>query len=668
MKDIIEKDVDIFLEILEYYKNFSSILINEILLESSFELPEQYANNIISWICVNEGIHLLNRSGENKDELYHTKQIISKFSPYCSEDEFIKLEGFIYNYRDKDDVDTLKRRIDTNSKGNEYHVYWHYWGEIQYSLLPYICKEKLSIKSKNLIPVLERRFKNVYLRHQKSESHGGFVSSTISPKAHLFSDKTWVKIIANKNVEKRRNSKWIETKGGFYESTVDQFASTFGKVAEKNPTRFAKLALSLPDNTDILYINQVFKLIGLNECPNIDVKESNWEPITIETSELIINKFEYALSDSYCAKTLCTSIKNRSKENWSISILEKISKLAIEHPHPGENEIIVWNEDDKEMKTFNMLWSSSINCVRGSAAETIGSILWERKELLKMFRSAVNSLVVDKNPSVRLSAINCLSPIYNIDRTMSENLTMSVLNNDFRIATHPYSRQLVYLMYKRYKDELNNIIEKMFFSEDKDVCKEGAYFIANFYIRYGELRNLLYSKSKLNDSQKYSIILCAINLFDIEEYKDKCNEILTLFLDEDNENGDLYNRLFWDKKIDIIRDKDLLHKMLKQKVSKKVINYFIKYLEDSDKGVLEFSEVVFELCKSIIVNLKKQSSTLEYKLYGVEGSISNLLMSLYEKSIGTDEVNEKCLDILDLMFENGIGNLRRKLSDAIIDY
>ena len=52
----------------------------------------------------------------------------------------------------------------------------------------------------------------------------------------------------------------------------------------------------------------------------------------------------------------------------------------------------------------------------------------------------------------------------------------------------------------------------------------------------------------------------------------------------------------------------------------------------------------------------------------MESNISNLIMLLYEKTIGIDEINKKCLDILDLMFEYGIGNLRRKLSDVIKDY
>lgn len=666
MKDIIEKDVYAFLEILKIYENSQAMLINEILLESSIKLDEKYADYIISWISANNGIHFLNRSGQKKDELYYTKKIISKFSPYCSNNEFIKLENLIYNYHERNEIEILKDRIETNTQGNELYVYWHYWGEIQYSLLPHLCYNRLSIKSKNLIPVLERRFKNTYLRHQKSKSHGGFVSSTISQNAHLFSDKTWIDIIINKKVEDRKGSRWIETEGGFFESTVEQFARTFGMVGENDPTRFINLAINLPNNIDNSYIYQIFKLIGLKESTNMEKFE--WRPCPVEIAEKVISKYQDALYDVDCAKSLCISIKNRSNENWSIKTLEKISKLAVLHPHPRENEIVVGDENDKDMQTFDTLWTNSYNCVRGTAAETIGSILWERKELIDLFRETIEILVEDKHPAVRLSAINCLCPIYNIDRNMSERLTIKLLNSDFRIAAHYSSRQLVYLMYKRHKEELNNIIEKMFFSEDKDVSKAGAVFATNIYIRYDKLENLIFTEDRLNDNQKYGIILSAINLFNKEEYKDKCNKILNLFLDEDNENGDLYNRLFWDKKIDIIKDKDLVLKILNRKVSRKVINYFVEYLENYDDGILEFSEIIFELCKSIIENIKDISNISDYNLYGIEGGISNLLMSLYDKSIDIDHINEKCLDMLDMMFENSIGNLRVKLNNAIMDY
>lgn len=668
MKNIIANNVDMFLQILDYYKDSDSILINEILLESALELPKQYADDIINWIITNDGVHLLNRSGEKIDELYYTKQIISKFSPYCSKNVYIKLENFIYNYHEKDEVETLKYRIKTNSSKPGYHTYIHYWGEIQYSLLSYIYEDGLSTKSKKLIPVLKRRFKNVYLRHQKGESYGGFVTSTISPNAHLFSDKTWFKIITNKNILRRNKSKWNEAKGVVYESSIEQFSTTFGTVAQNNLIRFAKLVLTLPDDIDISYIYQIFKLIGINKCPKSDVNEKNWNPISIETCELIINKFKYALDDKNCARELCNSIAKRNEDNWSIDILKIISKLAKEHPNPEEDEVVVWDENDKEMKSFDMLWTSSINCVRGCAAEAIGRLLLEKEELLELFNSAIQSLLVDKNPAVRLSAINCIYSIYYINKDMSGNLFISLLSRDFRIGAHPYGRKLICLMYKKYKNELDKIIEKMFFSDDEDVCKTGAALVAYFYIKYEEFKNLLYGENELNKNQKHSVLSVSIDLFSEESYKARCNELLNLFLDEDDENSNLYNRLFWDKKIDIVKDKKLVCKLLRKKVSKRIINDFIEYLEDNDKRILEFSKIIFELCESIIDNLKKESLDYEYSLYGVEASISNLLMSLYEKTVNIYDLNQKCLDILDLMFESGIGNLRRRLNDVIKDY
>lgn len=667
MKDIIEKDVDVFLQILDKYKSSDSILINEILLESSLLLPIEYANDIIYWICENNGMHFFNKSGENKDELYHTKQIIIKFSKYCSEDAFKKLEKIIYEYQEKDRSEILRNRIKTNSQRNGYHVYWHYWGEVQYSLLPCFFYEALSLNSRNLIKVLKRRFNNVYLKHQKSESYGGSVTSKISPNANLFSDKTWRKIIINKDIEKKENTKWIRSKNVFYETSMEQFAVTFGRVAEYNPSRFAKLLLTLPNNIDIYYINEIFRLIGIKEWQNTSKDKSDWIPISLELAEALINKFKHRLNDRNCAKTLCKSIINRSNESWSNNILEIISKLAILDQTYVNNDIIS-DEDLNEAKTFEILWTKSINCVNGSAAEAIGSILSYRKELIDIFMPTIELLVKDKRPEVRLASISCLYSMYYIDKPRAEKLIVTLFNSDFRIASHPISKQLVYLMYTKYDAILDNIIEKMFCSGEKYVCEAGANIVANIYMQYGKLDKLIFSIDKLNENQKRSIVLVAISLFNRESYTEKCKKILELFLDEDNEIGYLYNSLFFEKKIYIARDKELLIKMLKSNISSKIINYFIEYLEDYDESVIDYSEIVFELCRSIIAKSKEGSNALQYNLYGIEVSISNLIMSLYEKSIGIDEINEECLDILDLMFENSIGRLRKKLSDSIKDY
>lgn len=52
-----------------------------------------------------------------------------------------------------------KDRINTNKENKDSRVYWSFWGDFQYQILQCIPNERLLSKDKDLLNVLERRFK-----------------------------------------------------------------------------------------------------------------------------------------------------------------------------------------------------------------------------------------------------------------------------------------------------------------------------------------------------------------------------------------------------------------------------------------------------------------------------------------------------------------------------
>ena len=80
---------------------------------------------------------------------------------------------------------------------------------------------------------------------------------------------------------------------------------------------------------------------------------------------------------------------------------------------------------------------------------------------------------------------------------------LSSFEGDIKIMAQRNLYQIVHLI---YKDRLNNLLSKMFYSKDKDVCKMGASYICNLNIWQGNFNELIFSEGEFNTQQKKGII------------------------------------------------------------------------------------------------------------------------------------------------------------------
>ena len=107
--------------------------------------------------------------------------------------------------------------------------------------------------------------------------------------------------------------------------------------------------------------------------------------------------------------------------------------------------------------------------------------------------------------------------------------------------------------------------------------------------------------------------------------------------------------------------------LFRSKVGRKVVRAFVYYLEENAVSIVDYSEIIIQLCENVI------SMPLESlrKSWGLEDEISKLIISLYDEtsnsSIGKDKkIADKCLELWDIMFEKQLGSVReisRKLME-----
>ncbi len=72
------------------------------------------------------------------------------------------------------------------------------------------------------------------------------------------------------------------------------------------------------------------------------------------------------------------------------------------------------------------------------------------------------------------------------------------------------------------------------------------------------------------------------------------------------------------------------------------------------------------MCENIVQNTRGEVNDIRSELFGIAPELSRLIASLYDRTQDNFEVNQQCMDMWDLMFENRIGTVR-ELSQAIMD-
>lgn len=666
---LIQEDSQEFLTLCEPYYDNSSLIVNEILLYIMETIPSKHSDYALSWLIEKPYQRLFNYTGDNDEYLYSSKRIIEKHSKTCSNEVFWKLEEKVYYFHEEDELWYAKHRFDYNNEnrkaGNEVIVYWPYWGEVQYYLMPALDCKRISKKASELIVVLQRRFNNLDVAHKRSKIKSGWVGSTIGSIADKISDKQWLRIIENRKKYKHGHEKWQRGEGIILESSPEQFSRDLERIGKTDPNRVAMLALNFSDEVDSHYVSAVYNIIGEKKAKKEISEKDNWEPVRVDVAEQLFLKFS-SKDDINVAMSFCRALRNRVDENWSDEILNIVSNIAKNHAHPEKGKINVWSSEDKEGKTVNMLHSNSMNCVRGCASEAIAALLWENKERYDKLKDAVEAVVNDNHLAVNMAAIECICPIMNIDRETATNWVFDLAKRDIRIVAHPYAYNLFYFLFETNVEFIKKTVLQMYESELEDVSEVGAKHVANMNLLYGSFEDIIFQNVNKTKAQKQGILEVAINLLKHRKFHDKCKRIIELFLDDEENFSNLYSQILYRGSVSIEEDLEFIVKIVTAKANRLMMHRFVDFINENDPPIEGFKDIILGMCQNIVQNTQGEANNISSELYGIAPELSKLIALLYDRTQCNFKVNQQCLDMWDMMFENRIGTVR-ELSQSIMN-
>ncbi|OEC51500.1 MULTISPECIES: ATP-binding protein [unclassified Aeromonas] len=664
-------------EAIATHLNSASPVLNHLIAKVLKYYPTSEADTVVSWLLYTPKKRLNCGNTYIEAEWKLPGELIEKFSPHCSEYLFLQLEEKIYNYTQNRSIDDYKWRLECRRKG----IYYSYWGEPQYFLLPKLSQSRRSEKSNQLIGVLNRKFieytERDFCRAFHLRRSGGMVTSPL-PLGNVLSNLTWTKLILTPK-ERTNRKTWRQAgKQVVHESSVEQFARSLETAVINEPERFASLALTLPPNIDSDYIEWIY--YGLSNTDKNRVSEqyrSGWQLCPVELIEKVINHFGYEGYEYQIVRIFDRRIAEDGWSNKIIDLLVKLSKTA-KDPEPEKLNVIVNNEPNVvEDVLVRTLASNAINCCRGIAFSAIGHLYWKSEKLASELINSLDDVINDPHPAVNYSASELLLPIYNYNRQLAHQKFLALCNKDLRMSCirgNHYFFNDGFTEDSSFREQYLNLTLRMKCSPFDEVKKEAGRQIAARWFFYELFSEQIHTLKKW-DTQLKSGATSVISQFLTESrYNSTIKKLLPLYEVLSNDDDKLIlekigrsvsNKNYWSR-----TDTAAFFSVLANaKAALYNLWQIFHYLDENKVNLVSISNELLQLVKNIVNSdaIDKNQRAMNIR----DSDLIKVLQRLYEEAGDdeNDEVINQCLDIWDLLLKNQVYsaiNATTKLSTGML--
>lgn len=648
--NLIKKDVSKFYEKYKEYFNKGYLLHNEIILAGFLEMTNKYANEILLYVFSNIENNAFEYTSGNIQKITYTKQILKKFISYLSIEEISKIEQYIVEYKPCDIIESYKYKNHINkNSGYQEKCYISFYGDFQLELLKEFPQEMLNIKTLNFLNVLKRKFYHEKsLKYNNNFMKSGNVISVLSGK--VISDKQWIRLFSKKRSNNNGYHEIFE-KGIFISSELNDLLSSFSDNVKQNPNRFINIALQNKNNILKEYILNLYSALAYSD---------NLNSVSNELIENVL--FSFPIEDEYERSAyFCRIIAKKKDTKWSENVIKTLKNIynLIKNDKIRNERLIRQNEeDDTDIVTI------ALNSAIGDFSEALENLLWTEKSLFSDFKSIIMDMIESTKNITNYCCINILKPCLNIDKEWSIKKIIQLCKSNHIVLYNYDIRNILNWCYcndLNCRTNIQDIIENINKYRDGEFKKNIGHLVVDLYILYD------YKSKHLHSIGNNKLLYEGITEMLICYYQNNKYKVKPLLL-EINRVDDTYNhfigRIFYDNLIDIKEDKDFLIQLVTSPYTKNIVSPFLHYINENNINLIEFKQPIILLSKNTLEH-DTDSYDSEYNINELIKTVIKLYDEVSNKS-NENDTKESCMDIWDLMFENGIGNIR-EISKNIIN-
>ena len=631
IENLAKSDLVNFQHFFNSWKDSPYLTIQHLVVAGLTQADKQLSDEAIEYLVGND-CRLDMGSGHG----WLSRQLIEAATNHCSEEKLLILENRLLNF--------YGNPVRHKTWQDKTIIYSHF-GYDQFTLLTGIQKSRQSHTVRMRIKEWQRKF----LCESPATPHlGGTRSGVVrSPIAadgiKYMNDEQWLFAIAKYDSDEHDYKEFL--KGGAFQLS----RALEGRTAE-DPERFAKLLLTLPENTNRTYHENI--IMGL--CPINNRKVERIDLALFERCVLHV----FSMPDKPCGRWLPRLISHYKGLALSDDILKVVLWFAQNSPDPDDESSGI----STTQGFVEGLATKSMNSVRGVAIKSIAELIFGDERYFRFFKPFLSLLCqVEANLAVRSEMAYFIIATTKYDKNYAFELFGLLIEEQPEefLAARKVDEYIHYAIFDDL-DRILPIIERKIDSVHDFVQQAGARHACVTGLVSEDHDNLI--QKCLHGSlphRKGAAEVFSTNIIS-NDYGQQCREfILALFEDDSAEvRREASSCLYKFKNKDLLPYRSFISSFITSRALKENSSMITSLLESSmDK----LPDTVLQLIKAFLDSEGRDSGDVRTAASGNSYQLSKLLIRLYAQTKSSD-VKSACLDAIDRMISFGSSGLGSELS------
>ena len=474
------------------------------------------------------------------------------------------------------------------------------------------------------------------------------------------SDQAWLAIATNERLPAHWGKIRQGNDGLIEEASAETMAMDFRSMTQRHPERFASLALRLSPSTKPTFLGAILSGLAWPGDQNGRLEEG-WVPPSHKVLEEVLalpTVQELARGHELeMARNLCRILERYPEHPWSEGALDLLIWVAQHHrdPEPGVYPVGSTQEDSAG---FDRLEANALNVTRGTAGFAIRSLLFQQPATFSRLRPAIESLVRDEHPAVRVAALAACLPVVKIDRPLAVDWYLQAGEGPDSILATREAADIFRHMYRTHLDRLRPLIERMIASPQPRAATAGAVQAAASFLVMGQMEEEFKRCLGGTPAQRKGIAQVAASLLQEPEFAEGAKAtLLRMSDDEDKEVGRAVAHSF--RQLNLLHiesDREAWNRFARSKAFQAEPLYLLHALSRQEGKLLPFADCLLAVGDTFAEELADAAKDFSTRISGDVHELFPLLLRLYEQVQREDrQLYLRCLDLWDRLLERRVG-------------
>lgn len=595
------------------------VLAQYLLIKGYTAHPNDFADQAIDDLCnLRERLFLY----EKGSKLQLSIKLLQAITPHASSRALRKLEQNIMSYKPK------PKRLRQKELA-------------EYTFLTNITPDRRSAEAQNRINELARKFPSydptLPDRHCWEHTPDSPISADACKK---MTDGQWLSAMQKYNdPHKRQYHQDGQVIGG-----AEQLAWMLGARAKEEPERFARFALSLPDDIAADYLEQLI----------IDLAQTGLDPaLTLQ----VIKRFHRIPNQPY-GDSILNLFTRKPEVDWPNEALQIVADYALNHPDPKTDTWI--NNDDWDG------FYAGLHSIRGHAAKTIDQLLEAKPTRFHFFRPTLEKMIYDPIIAVRSCIAAPVSRVLNIDPELALEWFLQLADTHDEFLRSPHTRIFIEQACDQHFTVIRPIIERMLQSEDEEIAQEGARLACLSALHHAEAEDLAQQARTGSLPQRLGAVrVYCLNLHH-HFAKEQCEQHLPSFFDDPDPTvrGQAGRFIFQFKPKDFNKHQVLVETLMNSQTYREDPVFLLEALKNS---AMRLPNVLLDSAEAYMnANASPHQAQSQQSLLHIQ-DFGTLLFSLHTQHLNRpspdSDILERCLDLIDNMARWRVPEYQKGMQD-----